>query len=417
MHQHSKEEAENDMNVDTYGKLERAREIAAAAEREDRDLTKDEEREFNQLLRAVDMDRVARQEPAPEGTRVYSDTEARALHRDERAVDFLRTRGRLGDTEAFEGVGLGAYLRSILVGPKTPGERRALNETTNSAGGFTTPEILSAQLIDRLRPVSHVMRAGAQTVILDSDRHRFARVATDPSPTWRSELDPVAPSEPSFDSVLFEPKSCAFVVVASRELLQDSVNLETALPDMVARVMASELDRVALVGSDGNGEPVGLLNMAGVSEFDMLSTPFVSPTDGDGYRPFLRVRRSILEANAPEPGFAIMSPAVGEQVASLTSTSGQPLRMPQAIEGWTFAETTQVPVTGGGLSSAFVGNFRNLWIGQRLAINVQVLTEAFATSNWATGFLVSARWDVQSDHPAALGRLVNILADENAGSS
>ncbi|TVP45942.1 MAG: hypothetical protein EA350_07750, partial [Gemmatimonadales bacterium] len=91
-------------------------------------------------------------------------------------------------------------------------------------------------------------------------------------------------------------------------------------------------------------------------------------------------------------------------------------RMPQAIEGWDFAETTQVPVTEAGLSSAFVGNFRNLWIGQRLAVTVQVLSEAFATSNWATGFLVAARWDVQSDHPAALGRIVNILADEDAGS-
>lgn len=424
---------------DSAQALQEARALVTKAEGEDRDLTPKEQEDYDKLrmtarrleLRAQEISQehgVQRTTPGTNGTSVRGTTtpgdrygavqddgqEVRALREDESAVDYLRQRDAIRHRELVDGVSLGGYLRSILLGPQTDDERRALGGTSDSAGGYTVPDILSAQLIDLLRPASHVLASGARMVALDSDRHSFARVASDPDPVWRDEHDPVTEDEPTFDIIHFTPKSVAFLVRASRELLQDTVNLETELPNLFTRVMASELDRVALLGDPTEGEPQGIRGASGVSEHSM-------GTDGgaiEDYAPFLAMRRLVKDANAPEgvPDTVIYAPRTGETVEGLTATDGQPLRRPPAMENWRFRETSKIPTdesqgTADDASTAFVGGFPFLWIGQRLDVRVETLRERFA-DNLQVGFLVHARWDIQLQHPAMLGRIIGITPAE-----
>ena len=50
------------------------------------------------------------------------------------------------------------------------------------------------------------------------------------------------------------PKSLAVMVKVSRELLDDSVNIGTALPRIITKAMAVEMDKAALIGSGTGNE-------------------------------------------------------------------------------------------------------------------------------------------------------------------
>lgn len=398
--------------------------ILERAEDEGRDMTREESRKFDQLHKRAQQlaykielghtrfTQPISGRPDPDPGQEYAapadDAEPRALGPEESAVSHLERRGVLTEDDHYDGLTLGGYLRAALLGPETDVERRALAEGSGPSGGFTVPTVLSAELIDRLRPQSHVLRAGARIVPLGSDEYTFARLASDPTPGWRGEEGSVTESDATFEAITFRPKSVAFLVKASRELLQDSKNLNEALPRVFSRTMAQELDRVALLG-DGASEPQGLLGASGVSEE-------VMGTNGDSigdFNPFIAIRRKILEANAPEPRNVIYSPRTGEAVELLKDGSGQPLERPPALREWTFRETSKIPNdmtqgTANNASAAFVGNFSSLWIGERLDVEVEPLRERYA-DNLQVGFLVFARWDTNFEHAGALGRILGII--------
>jgi hypothetical protein len=137
----------------------------------------------------------------------------------------------------------------MITGPRNELERRALSEGTDSAGGFTVPDILMARWIDRLRTALVIVRAGAVTVPLTSDSVKIARLLADPTAAWRSENAAVAESDPTFEAVTFAPKSLDVFTKVSRELLEDSVNITEMLETAFVRSFAVEVDRVCLYGT------------------------------------------------------------------------------------------------------------------------------------------------------------------------
>ncbi|GMV07918.1 MAG: hypothetical protein AMXMBFR53_41930 [Gemmatimonadota bacterium] len=334
---------------------------------------------------------------------------ARALRPDESVRSFVEERGLGGSgSEAAREIGVGRVLRALLMGPRDDAERRALSEGSDSAGGYSVPIALGAELIDRMRPQAHVLAAGARLVPLESDQHVFAKVTGDPTPSWRGEGGSVSEQAVTFGALRFAPRSVAFVVKASRELIQDAANLEEELPRLFTRVMAGELDRVCLYG-DGASEPLGMRHASGISEYSMGTNGAVP----SNYDALARIRRLILEANAPAPTTAIWSPRTDEQFGLLRDGEGLPLLRPPSITDWTFRATAQVSnaETQGSASDAstiFVGGFRELWIGSRLDVRVEVLRERYADT-LQTGFLVYARWDTGYPRPAALGRVIGFI--------
>lgn len=302
----------------------------------------------------------------------------------------------------------GAMLRAMAIGANNDAERRALNEGTDSAGGFTVPTVLAAQLIDRLRRQSVLVRAGARTVPLTSDANHIAKLLTDPSPAWRAEAGAVAASDPTFGRVELVPKSLAVIIKFSRELLQDSLNIESALVNALTQAMALEVDRAGLFGTAADNQPRGLVNISGIGSVDVGGA--LSAHAGGFYGPLIAARTQVLTANAGEPTAFIMHPREDGALVNAFTGDGYPLPAPARIAAIPQLVTTAVPINGGvgtNEASIITGNFAHFLIGIREGLRIEMLRELYA----ATGELAMVahmRVDFAAEHAAAFTHINGI---------
>lgn len=306
--------------------------------------------------------------------------------------------------EDLRGLSVGQYLRSMIVGGKTDVERRALSEGSDSSGGYTVPDVLSSTLIDLARANSVAIRAGAQSIPLTSDSNSIAKLASDPTPAWRAEAGTVATSDPTFDRIQLTPRSLAVQTLVSAELMEDSLNLVTELPRILAAAMALELDRVALLGSGTAPEPRGVANTVGIGTYAQ-NAPSTS------YGNLSRARTGILTANCGPVSAFIMHPRDEGEFTEMSDGQGQPLQMHPNITNVPWLTTTAIPVNGGtgtDESTIFAGNFSRLLIGIRSDIRVEVLKTSAYASNLQYTLLAHMRADVAVTHPGAFYTLTGV---------
>lgn len=335
--------------------------------------------------------------PGDDGEYADEPTQVFALRSRQNYSDFVQDRN---PNAQYRSLSVGSYLRAMVTGPQTDMERRALSEGTDSAGGYTVPEVLSARLIDRMRAASVLTRAGAQTVPLTSQKNYIATLNDDPKPGWRAELGPVKVSDMSFGRVEFEARSLAVLVKVSRELLEDSLNIESILPNVLATAMAQELDRVALFGSGNAPEPKGVANFTGLTPTSYAGGVL------SGYAPLIRARTALRNINSDVSAY-VMSPRDEGALAELVDVSGQPLNVPQAIASVPMLTTSKVPVNLGANadeSMILAGEWSKLMIGIRSNIRIEIVKEAFAET-LEYGFLAHLRADVACEQEAAFTKL------------
>jgi len=318
-----------------------------------------------------------------------------ALRADQSVADWVRRRHGMAHHN-YRGISAGQYLRAMIVGPSNDIERRALSEGTDSAGGYTVPDILSAGIIDRLRASSTVFKAGARVVPLTSDTNYIAKVLTDPTPAWRSEAGSIAESDPTFGRVTLTPRSLGVIIKVSRELIEDSLNISTALPQVIAQAMAAEVDRVALMGSGTPPEPEGVAN------FGSLTANAFAGGTLTGYTPFIQARTALRTANSDVTAY-IMHPREEGALAGGLDGEGRPLVPPPAIANMPMLVTTKIPINGGAgtnESSIFAGDWSRLLIGMRTDLRIEILKERYADTH-QYGFVAFLRADVAAEHEAA----------------
>jgi len=321
------------------------------------------------------------------------------LEASDRLVDYIRR--ERGITPPEGGVNLGNLMRAMVLGPRNELEAQALHRGADSAGGYAVPDEYAAEVIDLMRAKTAVVQAGARTVPLDAARTHFLRIESDPVAGWRLERDQVKESDMTFGRTTFIPQSLAVIVKATRELLEDGMNVDSALRNALAAAFAQEIDRVALFGSGEDAEPRGVVNTPGVQVYELAENgePVTS------YTPIVRARGMLLQRNANEPTAAIMAPRTATAFEELTDSTGQPLQRPRAIADLPFLATTLVPIdeeygTAQNASRVVVGDYRQLWIGIRTGFRIEVLTELFA-GTMEVAFLAHLRADVQVAQPPA----------------
>lgn len=306
----------------------------------------------------------------------------------------------------YRGLRVGDYLRAMVRGASNDVERRALAEGADSAGGYTVPEVLSAQLIDLMRAKNVAIKAGARTIPLTSDTHHIAKVATDPVPAWRAENASINESDPTFTRVSFAPKSLAVLVKVSREIIEDSLNINEELPRILTAALAGELDRAVFLGTGTGNEPSGLDSLSGVQGLahDAAIT---------NYAPLVAARRQLMGVNTDSISAFVMHPDVESVFGGLTDTTGQPLSYPPILDRpqpLNMLTTTQLPVdlgTGTNESTIYCGDFTKLVIGVRSDIRIEILRERYA-DNHQYGFIAHMRADVQAIQPNNLLRITGV---------
>lgn len=344
------------------------------------------------------------------------------LRRDESFEERVRRtqRASAGGEGGRDEVNLGALMRAMALGPRTDAERRALAEGADSTGGVTVPAITSAAWIDLLRAQTICMRAGASVVPLESDQTTMAKLTADVAAGWRAENSLITEDEPTFGKIEFKPKSLAVLVKASRELLEDSVNIQQALTQSLTRVMALQLDSAALFGTGADSQPTGLYVHADVPSVTLGGTLAALQ-----YAPLLDAIQALEEANAiysdglpklpfdqssDNPAVAfVMSPKVKKVFEGLTGSDGQYLLPPPALSGIRRISSSVIPnnLTVGGTtdcSAIFCGDWRALVFGLRSQLRVELLRERYADYH-QVAFVAHLRADVQVSHPTAFVRL------------
>ena len=300
-----------------------------------------------------------------------------------------------------EGLSFGHFLRAIQLGPRNEQEQRVLSIGTPSAGGFTVPQPLMIEFIDNLRNAAVVLAAGGVVVPMESKTLDLARLDTDPTPTWRAEGAAVTASDAVFSQVKLDAQDLSVEVVTSRELAQDSANLEAILMRSFIETFAVELDRVALVGSGTGAEPEGVLNATGVTEIDLAATTMTR------YQTLVALRRDVQKANG-KPTAWVMNHTTQSELAGLEDTTNQPLRAPAYYSDLDTFATGGVPDdegAGNDESPVFIGNWSDLLLGIRHDTSIQ-LNPFLKAGTGQISWFVHLRADIQLARPASFGRII-----------
>lgn len=400
-------EKSNQMIEDKKSKLERARELHDSAK--DREFTKDERQEFDSLMDEIEDLNIRIKKSDSKRKLVIingSNPEAWRKHKGEAITIYDKD----SDMTISNKVTLGSFLRAMLLGATNEAEERALSEGSDSAGGYTVTDYLSSMFIDKLRTKTRVIQAGAKIISLNSDSHKFAKVLTDPTAAWRAENALISDSSPTFTQVEFAPETLAALVRVSRELLQDSVNIESLLTHMLTKAMGEKIDYAALLGSGTSNEPQGITN------YSNLSTTVSMGTNGLGfsgnYDRILDAVNNLLTNNVNLPTAMICHPRTLINLAKMCDGNNQPLEKPDLIKDIPILDTTAIPVnqtqgTSTDCSTMFVGDFSDLVIGVRSDIRIEVLKERYMDYN-QYAFVCTARVDVKPLHEQSFTKIYGI---------
>jgi HK97 family phage major capsid protein len=313
-------------------------------------------------------------------------------------------------------LGIGGFLRALHNGPQSDLEKRVLGEASIGAGGAFVPVPLAAEIIDLLRARAVAFQAGARTIPMTAQSLRFARVTADPAGTWRAENSSITVADPTFDNVTLTAKSWALIVKISRELLEDAVNLDEQLRSTFARVAALALDVAVLNGSGASNQPLGIAGTSGIQVVSMATNGASFATYGGAngvWSAMLDACLALDAANAGSLTGMVMAPRTSRAISGFLDSMGNPLRPAPRFATVPQLVTSSMPVneTQGSSSTAssiLLGDFTNVFVGMRTALQVSVLSERFADVG-QIGFVLWLRGDVQVARPAALARIQGII--------
>jgi HK97 family phage major capsid protein len=308
-----------------------------------------------------------------------------------------------GEELRADGLTLGGCIRAALIGPTNSVERAALSGGSSTGGGYTVPDVLAAEFIDRFRTRTRMFEAGAAIVPLGSGDNTFAKLTGDATAAWRQELTDITESAQTFGAITMNAKSLAVIVRVSRELLQDSQMIGRAVERSLIESFAREVDHVGLLGSGSAAEPLGVTNEPGINAI---------PTAGQitNYSEMLDAYKLLLDDNAPDPTAAIMSNREWRTYAGLADTSNQPLQRPKAIENLPFLASSGVPTNQGGgnnESTIVLGHFPDFVFGMRAELQIDVLKELYAKSH-EIAFVAHLRMDTGCFHPESFCKITGI---------
>lgn len=325
------------------------------------------------------------------------------------------------DAHGEQPLSFGKFVKGIATGKWDGAEReiRAMNEGTLGSGGYLVPSPLSTLVIDRVRNAAVVLQAGARTVAMESSTLGMARVAAsggDITPAWHTEAAAITPTDMAFEKVTFNAQTLAALCSFSVELFEDAPNLDSLITDSIAKVLAIELDRAALLGTGVAPQPKGIVNQTGVT---IDTTTFTTngsvisasaPTGAVAWD-WLAKQISALWSVNENPNAAIYSARTAGELDLLRATTGQVLPPPGSVAGLQLLRTnsilnTMTQGTNSDCSQAFVGDFTQAMIGMRtqLMLEFSRYGNVGATSLYSTmqiGIRAYLRADFQLARPGA----------------
>jgi HK97 family phage major capsid protein len=309
----------------------------------------------------------------------------------------------------------------VLVGTHG-GLAQQIRALSTSGASAIVPTQWSFPIIDNVRNAAVVFQAGATSVPMPAKIVQIGRLTQDPTATFRAEGGTITASDPAFDYVQLSATTLAALTVASVEFLQDAPNADAILSDAIAKTMALEVDKAALFGQlgatgtndEGSGYglaspyPKGVLkNLLDNASSNVLgfATNGTAQTAATPWLEMLALYYTMPRANE-KVGAIISNVALQQQYAGMVNTLYDPIRMPDVLARVPWLTTNTIPsftrgTMSGRATDVFAGDFSQVLIGERMSLEVKVLTERYAELG-QVGILAMWRGDVQVARPKAL---------------
>ena len=268
--------------------------------------------------------------------------------------------------------------------------QKALGQDSSTQGGVLVPPVFVQEIIPLLKD-KVVVRSmpGVRTVDMGKAMTMtWPRVATGPTVTWGSEAATISEDTTlDFGTNTLDAKKCVSLYKISNELLMNAnPSVDTIVKQELTDAMALEEDKVFLEGT-GGVKPLGL-----------YYNPRVRSTDLSGNLSVDDLKEALYQirlGQASATGW-IGHPRTKYDLARLKDAEGRPLfgtvatnpgvGVPTMGDLWglPFKDTTQIGITllpGSDETYLVVGDWKNLWIGEKQGMRLDVSKDIYFTTD------------------------------------
>ena len=143
-----------------------------------------------------------------------------------------------------------------------PSVLNALQEGTDSEGGYLVPDEFEHTLIEKLEE-ENIFRTLAHVIQTSSGDRKIPVVATKGTASWIDEEGAFSESDDAFSQVSIGAYKLGTMIKVSEELMQDSVfDLEGYISKEFARRIGAKEEEAFFTGN-GTGKPLGILASTG----------------------------------------------------------------------------------------------------------------------------------------------------------
>lgn len=296
----------------------------------------------------------------------------------------------------------GSFWNAMRVKAPMPSVLNALQEGTDSEGGYLVPDEFERTLVEALEE-ENVFRTLAHVIRTSSGDRKIPVVASKGSASWVDEEGAYQESDDAFSQVSIGAYKLGTMIKVSEELLADSVfDLEAYISKEFARRIGAR-EEESFFNGDGKGKPLGILAAAGGAEVGVTAASATAITADEVIDLFYS-----LKAPYRKNAVWLLNDATVKQIRKLKDTTGQYLWQPSLVAGTPdtilgrpVKTSAFMPTAAAGAKTIAFGDFKYYWIADRQGRTFKKLSELYA-ANGQVGFMGTQRVDGKLVLPEAI---------------
>lgn len=295
-----------------------------------------------------------------------------------------------------------SFWNAMRVKAPMPSVLNALQEGTDSEGGYLVPDEFERTLVEALEE-ENVFRTLAHVIRTSSGDRKIPVVASKGSASWVDEEGAYQESDDAFSQVSIGAYKLGTMIKVSEELLADSVfDLEAYISKEFARRIGSR-EEESFFNGDGKGKPLGILAAAGGAEVGVTAASATAITADEVIDLFYS-----LKAPYRKNAVWLLNDATVKQIRKLKDSTGQYLWQPSLVTGTPdtilgrpVKTSAFMPTAAAGAKTIAFGDFKYYWIADRQGRTFKKLSELFAATG-QVGFMGTQRVDGKLILPEAI---------------
>ena len=263
------------------------------------------------------------------------------------------------------------------------------------------PREMAAEVIEKIGQYANVL-GHCDVRVLASDLAVPVESGL-PTVSYVTEGSAIGISEPAVGAVTLSPKMLACISKVSNILVKDATfDIVTYVEGAIARAIANKLDYEILFGAGGTTAIEGITKKTGIISATSATTLTLTWDE---------VRKALSNLKGYKANCTIV---VGQAVADIIhgfKDSAGTYIFPQneeltRIMGHEVVISDQMPEVATGAVLFVAGDFKQYIVGQREAIDVQLLYELYAGNN-QTGIKTTVRYDGKVAQAAAFSVILS----------